>query len=90
MIDVDLTPEAYAVVQEGVIRKSRKGGMYKVQMPRKLAEKLNALRDVGEDMSDVILRLAREAESLGALWSFPLNVLVLARPSPKLAFAMPL
>ena len=54
MIDVDLTPEAYAVVQEGVIRKSRKGGMYKVQMPRKLAEKLNALRDVGEDLSDVI------------------------------------
>jgi hypothetical protein len=61
MIDVDLTPEAYAVVQEGVIRKSGKGGMYKVQMPRKLAEKLNALRDFGEDMSDVILRLAKEA-----------------------------
>ncbi len=61
MIEVDLTPEAYAVVQEGVVRKSRKGGMCKVRMPRKLAEKLNASRDFGEDMSDVILRLAKEA-----------------------------
>ena len=63
MIDVDLTPEAYAVVREGVTRKSGKSGMCKVRMPRKLAEKLNALRDFGEDMSDVILRLAREAKA---------------------------
>ena len=63
MIDVDLTAEAYAVVQEGVIMKSRRSGMYKVQMPTKLAEKLNALKDDGEDLSDVIMRLAREAKA---------------------------
>ncbi len=63
MIEVELTPEAYAVVREGVTRKSGKGGTYKVRMPRKLAEKLNALRDFGEDVSDVILRLAEEAQA---------------------------
>jgi hypothetical protein len=63
MIDVDLTPEAYAVVREAVTAKARKGRMYKVVMPRKLADKLNAVRDFGEDMSEVILRLAHEAQA---------------------------
>jgi hypothetical protein len=63
MIDVDLTPEAFALVREGVTAKSGKGGTHKVLMPRKLADKLNAIRDFGEDMSDVILRLADEAKS---------------------------
>jgi hypothetical protein len=65
MIDVDLTPEAYVLVREGVTAKSRRGRTYKVLMPRKLADKLNGLRDVGEDMSHVILRLAREANTQG-------------------------
>jgi hypothetical protein len=60
---VDLRPEAYALVREGVIAKSRRGAMYKVLMPRKLADKLNAARGFGEDMSDVILRLAEEVRA---------------------------
>ena len=63
MIDVELTPEAYAVVREGVTAKSRQGAMYKVAMPGKLAAKLNAARSFGEDMSDVILRLVEEARA---------------------------
>ncbi len=63
MIDVDLTPEAYALVREGVTLKSRKSAMYKVLMPEKLADQLGAMRDFGEDISDVILRLAEEAKS---------------------------
>jgi hypothetical protein len=63
MIDVDLTPEAYALVREGVVAKSRKGGMYRVSMPRKLAARLSGLREFGEDLSDVILRLAEEAQA---------------------------
>jgi hypothetical protein len=60
---VDLTPEAYALVRDGVITKARKRGMYKVSMPSKLAHKLNAEREFGEDMSHVILRLAEEARA---------------------------
>jgi hypothetical protein len=63
MIDVDLTPEAYELVREGVTLKSRKSAMYKVLMPRKLADQLSAMRDFGEDISDVILRLAKEAKA---------------------------
>jgi hypothetical protein len=63
MIDVDLAPEAYALVRQGVVVKARKGAMYKVAMPRKLADKLNAARDFGEDLSDVILRLAEDARA---------------------------
>jgi hypothetical protein len=63
MVSVDLTLEAYALVRDGVTAKSRKGGICKVSMPRKLADKLNAAREFGEDMSDVILRLADEAQA---------------------------
>ena len=59
MIEVDLTAAAYELVREGVTTKSRKRGVYKVLMPENLAAKLNAARASGEDMSDVILRLAR-------------------------------
>ncbi len=61
MIEVVLTRAAYQLVREGVTAKSRKGGMYKVLMPKCLAAKLDAARALGEDMSDVILRLAKEA-----------------------------
>ena len=66
MIDLDLTPEAYALVREGVVVKARKGAMYKVAMPGKLAAKLNAARSFGEDMSDVILRLVEEARAMAS------------------------
>ena len=41
--------------------RSRKSGVYKVLMPKSLAANLDAARGFGEDMSDVILRLAKEA-----------------------------
>jgi hypothetical protein len=63
MIDVELTPEAYALVREGVTLKSRKSVMYKVLMPEKLADQLSAMRNFSEDISDVILRLAEEAKA---------------------------
>jgi hypothetical protein len=63
VIEVDLTAAAYELVREGVTLKSRKGGVYKVLMPRNLAAGLDAERAVGEDMSDAILRLAREAKA---------------------------
>jgi hypothetical protein len=65
MIDVDLTARAYELVREGVTTKSRKGGVYKVLMPNGLAAKLNAERAPGEDISDVILRLAKQARASG-------------------------
>jgi hypothetical protein len=61
MIEVELTAAAYRLVQEGVTAKSRKSGVYKVLMPKSLAAKLEAAGASGEDMSDVILRLAKEA-----------------------------
>lgn len=63
MIEVDLTAAAYELVREGVTAKSRKGGVYKVLMPRSLAARLDAARAVGEDMSNAILRLAKEAKA---------------------------
>jgi hypothetical protein len=63
MIEVDLTAAAYELVRDGVTAKSRKGGVYKVLMPKGLAVKLDAARVVGEDISDVILRLAQEAKA---------------------------
>ncbi len=69
MIEVDLTAAAYELVREGVTAKSRKGGVYKVLMPRSLAARLDAARAVGEDMSDAILRLAKEARTLRGLCS---------------------
>ncbi|MGB7973209.1 MAG: hypothetical protein WCF81_02420 [Roseiarcus sp.] len=62
MIEVDLTAAAFELVREGVIAKSRKSGVYRVLMPKGLAAKLDAARMSGEDMSDVVLRLAKEAK----------------------------
>jgi hypothetical protein len=61
MVEIDLTAAAYELVRDGVNLKARKGGMYRVLMPRKLAARLDAARASGEAMSDVILRLAQEA-----------------------------
>ena len=61
MIEVDLTAAAYELVREGVTAKSRKSGVYRVLMPKSLAANLEAARALGEAMSDVILRLAKEA-----------------------------
>jgi hypothetical protein len=61
MIEVDLRAAAYEFVREGVASKGRKSGVYKVLMPNNLAAKLEAARVPGENMSDVILRLAHEA-----------------------------
>ena len=67
MIEVELTRAAYQLVREGVTAKSRKRGLYKVLMPKSLVAKLDAARALGEDMSDVILRLAREAKAPASL-----------------------
>ena len=63
MIEIDLTAAAFELVRDGVIAKSRKSGVYKVLMPKNLAAKLDGARVPGERMSDVILRLAREAKT---------------------------
>jgi len=63
MIEVDLTAAAFELVREGVTAKSRKSGVYKVLMPNNLAAHLDAARVSGEDMSGVILRLAKEAKT---------------------------
>jgi hypothetical protein len=61
MIEVDLTAAAYELLRDGVTAKSRKSGVYKVLMPKNLAAKLEVARLLGEEISDVILRLAKEA-----------------------------
>jgi hypothetical protein len=61
MIEVSLTAAAYELVRACVPTKSRKSGVYTVLMPNKLAAKLDAARASDEDLSDVILRLAKEA-----------------------------
>ena len=61
MIEVFLTAEAFELVRDGVTAKSRNRGLYKVLMPKSLVANLDAARALGEEMSDVILRLAREA-----------------------------
>jgi hypothetical protein len=63
MIKVDLRAAAYELVREGVTAKSRRRGAYTVLMPKNLAANLDAARAPGEDMSDAILRLAKEAET---------------------------
>jgi hypothetical protein len=63
MIEVDLTAAGYELVREGVTAKSRRRGAYTVLVPKKLAAKLDEARVPGEDTSDVILRLAKEAET---------------------------
>ena len=63
MIEVDLSAAAYELVREGVVAKGRKSGVYTVLMPKNPAAKLDAARVLGEDMSDVILRLAKEAKT---------------------------
>ena len=70
MIEVDLTAAAYELVREGVTVKSRKGGVYKVLMPKRLAARLDAARVSGEATSDVILRLAQEAGAPGNPYPF--------------------
>jgi hypothetical protein len=65
MIEVELRGAAFELVREGVTAKSRKRGVYKVLMPKNLAAHLDAARVSGEDMSDVILRLAKEAGTPG-------------------------
>ena len=59
---IELTNVAYALVRNRVTTKSSRGGVYKVQVPRKLTAKLEALRGLSEDLSDVILRLSPAAE----------------------------
>ena len=61
MIEIYLTVAAFELVRDGVTAKSRKRGVYEVMMPKNLAANLDAARAFGEDMSDVILRLARES-----------------------------
>ena len=63
MIEVDLRAAAYELVREGVAAKGRRRGVYTVLMPKNLAARLDAARALGEDMSDVILRLAKEAKT---------------------------
>jgi hypothetical protein len=63
MIEIDLTAAAFELVRDAVTAKSRKSGMYKVLTPKNLAAKLVGARVSGEGMSDVILRLAREAKT---------------------------
>jgi hypothetical protein len=63
VIEVELSAAAYELVRDGVTVKSRKSGVYKVLMARNLAARLDAARAVGEDVSDVILRLAQEAKA---------------------------
>jgi hypothetical protein len=65
VIEVELTAAAYELVRDGVTAKSRKGGVYKVLMPKRLAARLGAARALGEDISDVILRLAQEVKTRG-------------------------
>ena len=63
MIEVDLRAAAYELVREGVAAKGRRRGVYKVLMPKNLAAHLDAARVPGEDLSYVILRLAKEAKT---------------------------
>jgi hypothetical protein len=63
MIEVGLRAAAYELVREGVAAKGRKSGVYTVLMPKNLAAKLDAARVPAEDISDVIMRLAKEAKT---------------------------
>jgi hypothetical protein len=63
LIEVDLRAAAYELVREGVSAKGRRSGVYTVLMPKNLAAKLEAARVSDEDMSDVIMRLAKEAKT---------------------------
>jgi hypothetical protein len=61
MVAIHLAAAAFELVRDGVTAKSRKRAVYRVMMPKNLAANLDAARAFGEDMSDVILRLARES-----------------------------
>ena len=50
MISVDLTARAYELIREGVTVRSRKGGVYKVLMPEKLADKLKGDERIGAEI----------------------------------------
>jgi hypothetical protein len=63
MIEVHLRAAAYELVREGVTAKSRRSGVYTVLMRKNLAAYLDGARVAGENMSDVILRLAKEAKT---------------------------
>ena len=63
MIEVDTQGGGIRVGSRRRDRKSRRSGMYTVLMPKSLAAHLDAARVPGENMSDVILRLAKEAET---------------------------
>ena len=63
MIEVGLRAAAYELVREGVAAKGRKSGVYTVLMPKNLAARLEAARVSDEDVSDVIMRLAKEAKT---------------------------
>ena len=58
-----LRAAAYELVLDGVTAKGRKRGLYTVLMPKNLAARLEAARVSGEDMSNVIIRLAKEAKT---------------------------
>jgi len=90
MIEVDLTATAFELVRDGVTAKSRKSGVYKVLMPKNLAAKLDGARGSSEGMSDVILRLAREAAAPASPHPSAKRFPPPRRASPMLAFAQPL
>lgn len=62
MVEVGLRAAAYELVREGMAAKGRRSGVYTVLMPKSLAANLEAARVSGEDVSDVIMRLAKEAK----------------------------
>jgi hypothetical protein len=68
MIEIYLTAAAFELVRDGVIAQSRKRGPYRVLMPKSLAANLEAGRAFGEEISDAILRLAREATAPASAW----------------------
>jgi len=62
VIEVDLKAAAYEHLRGWLTPKSRKSGVYRVMMPKGLAAHLDASRASGEGISEVILRLAKEAK----------------------------
>ena len=90
MVEVDLRAGAYELVRDGVAAKGRKSGVYTVLLPKNLAANLEAARASGEDVSDVIMRLAREAKIPAKSYPLPLGGSAARRRSSTLAFAQPL
>jgi hypothetical protein len=91
MVEVDLRAAAYELVRAGVAAKVRRSGVYTVLMPNGLAANLEAARVSGEDVSDVIIRLAKEAKAPGETLSLALDgsavaLLVVPASSSSLIF----